>query len=215
MTTPRCGSRTASLDRPFRPAHGLALALLASALWAPPAHAQSLVPADQAAATLMKALGFDKGLAKRGGGKLVVGVLVRSQADAGLTGDPLIDPPPDAPAMQEALGKLDPALARKVKVQVVPLTAATVAEAEALVADSKLSALYVDGGFTAKEAAQLAGAAEKKCIFTLYRATTYEGVFALGVMSRNGRVKLLVNLATSNACGVELDPPSLQTAIVL
>lgn len=193
----------------------LVAATVAAALWPTGAPAQGLVPPDQAVGALVKVLGFDKGLAKRGGGKLLIGVLTRSQADAGLTGDPLIDPPPDAPAISEALGKLEPALKKKVKVQVVQLAAATLAEAEALLADTPLSAIYIDGGFAPAEAAKLAALAEKKCVFTLYRAAGYEGVFALGVLSRSGRVKLVVNLATSNACGVELDPPSLQTAVVL
>lgn len=191
------------------------LAAAAVALGSSGAWAQSLVPADQAASALVRVLGFDKGLAKRGAGKLVIGVLARSGADAGLTGDPLIDPPPDASEFQQALGKLEPALAKKVKVQVVPLTAATFAEAEALLAENKLSALYVEGGFSAAEAAKLAAAAERKCVFTLYRAAAYEGVFALGVLTRNGRVKLVVSLAISTACGVELDPQSMQTAVVL
>ncbi len=189
--------------------------LVGTLLLAPATRAQSLVPADQAAPMLVKALGFDKGLAKRSGGKLIIGVLTRSVPDAGLTGDPLIDPPPDAPAFEEALRKLDPALAKKTKVMVVPLSAATLLEAEALLESTPLTALYVDGGFTPDEAKRLAAVAEKKCVFGLYRAAPYEGVFALGVMSRNGRVKLMVNLTTSNTCSVDLDPPSLQAAIVL
>lgn len=216
MNRPSRGSRVSNAV-PWGPAHTAVAAALAVAagLWVPEAAAQGLAPPDQAAFSVVRALGHDKGLVKRGGGKLVVGVLVRGHADAGVAGDPLVDPPADAPAFLDALARLDLDLARRVKVQVVPMSAATAAEAEALLTDTKLSALYIDGGFSAEEAARLRAAAEKKCIFTLYRAPAYEGAFALGVLLRGGRVKLVVNLATSNACGVELDPPSLQTAIVL
>lgn len=167
------------------------------------ARAGELVPPDLAAKTLLRALAYDRALKSRGAAEVVVAVLKKEGHGSG-----------DAAAFAAALKALGNVTVQDLPVRVVAVAGASGAEAAARVAESRAQVLYVGEGFARAEVDEVqASAAKGKCI-TTYRAPEYEEVLALGVLPREGKMKIVVKLAAAKAAGADLDAQLLKLAQV-
>lgn len=177
----------------------LAMALLLPCI----SGAQELVAADVSAKTILRALSYDRGLKARATDALVVGILTRQG-----------DPTQDASAFAEALKALGNVTVQQLPLRIVALSAATGAEAAERIAAAKPQVLYVGAGFEGDSAALVQAAAAKARVLTTYRAPGYEDVFALGVLPRDGKLRIVIKLATARECGADLDAQLLKLAQV-
>jgi hypothetical protein len=168
-----------------------------------PALAQEFVPPELAAKTVLRALAYDRALKGRAGEELLLAVV----AKAGDAGD-------DAGAFAAALKALGSVTVQELPLRAVQVTAGSGAEAAAKLAGLKASVVYVGAGFDASEVAGLQAAALKAQALTTYRAPGYEEVLALGVLPRDGKLRIVVKLAAAKAAGAELDPQLLKLAQV-
>lgn len=164
--------------------------------------AQELAPADLSAKLLLRALAYDRGLKARASADLVVAVLSRAG-----------DPAQDASGFVEALKGLGNVTVQELPVRVVSFTAATGAEAAAHVGTTKAQVLYVGQGFEGDAAVVQAAAARAQAL-TTYRAPGYVDAFALGVVPKDGKPKIMIKLAAAKESGADLDAQLLRLAQV-
>lgn len=178
----------------------LALALLS---WPGLAVAQDVVPPELAAKTVLRALAYDRALKARAGDELVLAIV-------GKTGDAS----DDATGFAAALKALGNVTVQELPLRVVPVTAASGAEAATKLAAMKAHVVYLGRGFDAAEASDVQTAALKAQALTTYRWPDYEDVLALGVLPREGKLRIVIKLAAAKGAGAELDPQLLKLAQV-
>jgi YfiR/HmsC-like len=167
------------------------------------ARAGELVPPDLAAKTLLRALAYDRGLKGRGATEVVVAVLSKEGHGSG-----------DGAAFLAALKALGNVTVQDLPLKVVALGAASGAEASSKVVEARAQVLYVGDGFARAEVEVVQTAAAKAQCITTYRTPDYEEVLALGVLPREGKMKIVVKLAAAKAAGADLDAQLLKLAQV-
>lgn len=177
----------------------LALALLLPAA----AVAQDVVPPELATKTVLRALAYDRALKARAGDELVLAIVGKAG-----------EPSDDANAFAAALKALGNVTVQELPMRVVPMTVATGAEATAKLATMKVHVVYLGRGFDETEASGVQAAALKAQALTTYRSPDYEELLALGVLPREGKLRIVIKLAAAKGAGAELDPQLLKLAQV-
>lgn len=195
---PRTSSKVPTLAR--FPHHLLAIVLL---VWPGVGLAQELVPPELAAKTVLRALSYDRALKNRGSAELVFAVLTKSG-----------DPGNDATAFAAALKALGNVTVQEMPVRVVTLSAANGAEVARGLEGQKAQVLYVGQGFEGAELEAVQSAAARAQMLTTYRFPAYDETLALGVVPRDGKLRIVIRLASAKAGGAELDPQLLKLAQV-
>lgn len=181
------------------------MALLIFVLLAGGAGAQA-VPPDLQAAILVRTLAYDRALKARAGGAVVVGVLAKA-------GDK------SSQAAQEEMLKAF-AAAEPRTILGLPLKASATAFKDraslaAWAAQEGVDALYVTAGL-AEELASVRSVCDelKLASFGANRSFVEKGL-AVAVVAKGDTPRLVVNLASARAAGLDLDPKLLQLSEVL
>ncbi len=183
--------------RPLASFAGLLLALVSLR-----AHAEDMVAPDVAAKTLLRALAYDRSLAPRDG-TLVIAVVVKPSADGG-----------DGAAFEAAVKALGDVTVQNAHVKLVRLEVGSASEVDARLSEANPQVVYVAKGFDG-DGAKVQASAQKQSALTLYRWPGYGDFFAVGVVPREGKSKIVVRLGAAKAAGAVLDSQLLRLAQVL
>jgi ABC-type phosphate/phosphonate transport system substrate-binding protein len=180
-----------------------AAALLA--LIALPLAAQA-VPATQQAALFSRILAYDRHLKARAGSQVTVGILFKA------------DNPASRAAADEMLAGFAPLKARTIQDLPFDVASAPYADANALgdwLDARNVDVVYLAPGLDAAFGAIQAVAAQRKIpTLTSDRRQVQQGA-AIGVVSKDGKPAILINLGSARAIGMDLDPKLLQLAEVI
>jgi hypothetical protein len=171
-----------------------------------PARADDGVEADLEATLHLKVLSYDKKLKARSGGRLVVAVVYRA-------GDETSEP------SRKSIGAAFEKLARKVTVQgmkpeivQVPFDAVQLGDQ---LKKARATVVYVAAGLDDAVGTVSAAASQIKAATLTGRRKQVEQGAAVGVVAHNGKPRIVINLKSARALGMDLDVKILSLAEVL
>ena len=187
-----------------RNAPSLRLALLLSLL-AFTAFAQSVPPAQQAA-LFSRILAYDRNLKARAGTKVAVAVLYRSDDAASRT------------ASDEMLAAFAPL--RQRTIQDLPFDAvshaySTPERLDQWLAGGEVDVIYVAPGLASSLGEILSVNARRKVVTLATQRADVQLGAAIGIVIKEGKPGILVNLSSAKSLGMDLDPKLLQLAEVI
>jgi len=164
------------------------------------------VPPDLQAAILVRTLAYDRALKSRAGAAVVVGVVARAGDKASLAAQD---------EMVRAFATAEPRTVLGLPLKGVAVTFKDRAALVAWAAQEGADALYVTPGLVDDLATLRSVCDELKLASFGANRTLVEKGLAVAVVAKGGTPRLVVNLASARASGLDLDPKLLQLSEVL
>ena len=168
--------------------------------------AAQAVPASQQAALFSRILAYDRHLKARAGAQVTVGIVFKA------------DNPASKASADEMLAGFAPLRGRTI--QDVPFDVASISYTDAAALESWIEARNIDVVYLAigLDAAfgdiQSVASRRKVAALTSDRRQVQQGA-AIGVVNKDGKPAILINLASARSLGMDLDPKLLQLAEII
>jgi hypothetical protein len=160
--------------------------------------ADVVVPGGMQASMAVRILEYDRGLRTWAGTAVTVGIVARSD--------------PGASAFRDALAGRD---AQGLPIRAVEHTYKDAAGLKAWMERAGVRLLYVAPDVGADGAAALSAGVDQRLPTLVATRSQFQGGATLGLVVRDGRPHILVNLPSSKAAGMNLDPKLLQLSEVV
>ncbi len=192
------GDRRGVVERSASRWGAVVLATLVAATPAVGGAADLAVPAGVQATLAVRILEYDRGLKRWSGGRVTVGVVAR-RAAAGA-------------ALAEALAGRD---AQGIPIRVVEHAYKDAAELRAWIERSGVRLVYVAADLGSDSTAAVATASARGLPSIVPTRDQFSAGATVGLIVRDGKPHILVNLPGSRAAGMDLDPKLLQLSEVV
>ncbi|MFZ2490947.1 MAG: YfiR family protein [Thermoanaerobaculia bacterium] len=168
--------------------------------------AGQVVPAEHQAALFSRLLAYDRALKARAGAKVTIGILYKAASGSSRS------------ASDELSAAFAPLKTRTI--HGLPFDTATLAyngaeQLNAWTAAEDVDAIYLCPGLEGEFGEIQAFAARRKLITLTPRREDVQRGVTLGVVNRDGKPGIVVNLTTAKTLGMDLDPKLLQLADVI
>lgn len=164
------------------------------------------IPANLQAAIIMRMLGYDRALKGRAGKELVVGIVAKTSDRVSIEAQV---------EMQKAFDALPAQDVRGLPLRALSLNFKGPAEVGTWIAHEGIGVLYVPPGLDKELAAIRAICTERHTVaVTPVRLFVDQGL-PLGIVLKEGRPSIVVNLPAAEAVGMDLDPKLLALSQVI
>lgn len=203
---------SSAVTKPTRSSPGALIALIALialSLGHRPASADPQdagVGASLEATLFFKVLTYDRNLKKRSGSKLVVGVVYSEASEA-------------SKKVRDEMVTAFQTVGKKVTVQGMAPRVVAVAFDEAKLTsslrDAGVTAIYVAPGLEASLATIVIASKDRKAPTLTRKQKQVEAGLAIGVVAKNGKPKIVVNVTAAKALEMDLDPKIIGIASVV
>jgi hypothetical protein len=164
------------------------------------------IPGDQQAAIFSRVLAYDRNLKARAGARVTVGIVYKAAHAASEAAND---------ELSRAFASLRQRTIQTLPLEIVSHAYTDAAHLDAWLVDNGVDALYVAPGLDAfVDGIRTTSAQRKIASLSTQRKQLQQGL-TIGVVIKDGRPGIVINLGSAKSLGMDLDPKLLQLAEVI